>query len=172
MGNPAGGAAVSEQAPLDPAEQKCVDDIAEHGCHVIKVFDNEGDLPDFAYSVGLPVSVGQPEVLVYGLRLELMHSMINGIYRQCAEGLLLVDGLRIQGLIEGHDCIARRCIDLNAIEEHLGWALWYHHSQRDQEVEEFYQIVWPGAVDGLFPWEEGASQDVIDLQPALYEDAA
>lgn len=172
MGNSAGGAAVSQQAPLDPAEQKCIDDIAEHGCHVVKVFDNEGIRPDFAYSVGLPVSVEQPEVLVSGLRLQLMHSMINEIYRQCAEGLRLVDGLRIQGLIEGHECIARRCVGLNAIKEHLGWALWYHRSQRGEEVEEFYQIVWPGAVDRLFPWDEGASGDVIAAQPALYEDAA
>ncbi|MBA3863058.1 MAG: DUF4262 domain-containing protein [Erythrobacter sp.] len=158
-----------QQAPLDPAEQKCVDDIAEHGCHVMKVFDNEGDLPDFAYSVGLPVSVGQPEVLIYGLRPELMHSMINEVYRQCSEGLELFDGRRIQGLIDGHDCIVRLCTDRTAIEEHLGWALWYHHSQREKDVNEFFQIVWPGAVDGLFPWEAGASSEVIDAQPTLYE---
>lgn len=163
---------MSQQAPLDPAEQKCIDDIAEHGCHVMKVFDNADGLPNFAYSVGLPVSVGQPEVLVYGLRLELMHSMINEIYRQCSEGLELLDGKRVHNLIGGHDCIVRRCTDLGVIEEHLGWASWYHRSQQGKEVEEFFQIVWPGAVNGLFPWEEGASLDVIDAQPALYEDAA
>ncbi|MBA4009025.1 MAG: DUF4262 domain-containing protein [Erythrobacter sp.] len=158
------------QSPvLDPEEQKCLADIAEHGCHVLLIWDEELKEIDFAYSVGLPVSVGQPEVLVYGLGREIMHFMINEICRQCAEGLVLSDGLRIHDLLEGHDCIARWCTNGEAIKEHLGWALWYHRTQRGVDVEGFYQIVWPGAASGLFPWDEGVSQDVIEAQPALYE---
>jgi len=158
------------QSPvLDPEEQKCLADIAEHGCHVLLIWDEELKEIDFAYSVGLPVSVGQPEVLVYGLGREIMHFMINEICRQCAEGLVLSDGLRIHDLLEGHDCIARWCTNGEAIKEHLGWALWYHRTQRGVDVEGFYQIVWLGAASGLFPWDEGVSQDVIEAQPALYE---
>jgi len=158
------------QSPvLDPEEQKCLADIAEHGCHVLLIWDEELKEIDFAYSVGLPVSVGQPEVLVYGLGREIVHFMINEICRQCAEGLVLSDGLRIHDLLEGHDCIARWCTNGEVIKEHLGWALWYHRTQRGVDVEGFYQIVWPGAASGLFPWDEGVSQDVIEAQPALYE---
>lgn len=163
---------MSELGDLDPQEQKCLDDIARYGCHILQVFDGQGKGEDFAYSVGFPVSVGQPEVLIYGLKPEIMKSMINEICRQCAEGLALSDLLRIHNLLEGHDCIARWCSSREAIEEHLGWALWYHRTQRGLDVEQFYQIVWPGAVNGLFPWDDGASQDVIDAQPALYESVA
>ncbi|MBI1403480.1 MAG: DUF4262 domain-containing protein [Porphyrobacter sp.] len=169
MGNSAGGAAVSTTETLDPEERKCLADIAEYGCHILAVWDKELKAIDFAYSVGFPVSVGQPEVLVYGLSRGIMHSMINEIRRQCAEGLVLSDGMRIHNLLEGHDCIARWCTDREAIKEHLGWALWYHRTQRGVDVEGFYQIVWPGAASGLFPWDEGVSQDVIDAQLALYE---
>ena len=169
MGNSESGTPVSTAETLDPEERKCLADIAEYGCHILAVCDEDGDEPDFAYSVGFPVSVGQPEVLVYGLSREIMHSMINEIRRECAESLLLSDGLRIHDLLEGHVCIARWCTDREAINEHLGWALWYHRTQRGVEVEGFYQIVWPGAASGLFPWDEGVSQDVIDAQPALYE---
>ncbi len=168
MGNPAGRAAVNQQV-LDPGEQKCIDDIAEHGCHILKVFDADGDQPNFAYSVGFPVGVGQPEVLVYGLKLDLMQSMINELYRQCAAGLQMADGLKVENLIDGHECILKFCNDRAAIEEHLGWALWYHRSQRGKDVDHFYQIVWPGTVNGLYPWDKGVSQEVIDAQPALYE---
>jgi Domain of unknown function (DUF4262) len=163
---------VRKNAQLDPAEQKCIDDIAQHGCHILKVFDHEGEKQNFAYSVGFPVSVRQPEVLIYGLQLELMQSMINEVYRQCAAGLELSDGLRLHDLIEGHECVAKICRSREAIEEHLGWAIWYHRSQREEEVQHFFQIVWPGAVNGLLPWEAGASQNVIDAQPALYEKVA
>jgi hypothetical protein len=163
---------VSTADTLDPEERKCLADIAEHGCHILAVWDDEGNEPDFAYSVGFPVSVGQPEVLVYGLSREIMKSMINEVCRQCGEGLELSDGLRIQGLLEGHDCIAKWCSSREAIDEHFGWALWYHSTQRGLDVEGFYQIVWPGAASGLFPWDEGVSQDVIDAQPALYESVA
>ncbi|OYU73324.1 MAG: hypothetical protein CFE32_21255, partial [Alphaproteobacteria bacterium PA3] len=93
----------------------------------------------------------------------------NEIRRQCAEGLELSAGLSIHDLLEGYDCIARWCSSREVIKEHLGWARWYHNTQRAVDVEGFYQIVWPGAVNGLFPWDEGVSQDVIDAQPALYE---
>jgi len=169
MGNSKSGTAVSKPSALDPQEQKCLDDVARFGCHILKVFDDKGEAESFAYSVGFPVSVEQPEVLVYGLPPELMASMIRQVRQQCSEGLVLADGARIGNLLEGHDCIARSCRSRKAIEEHLGWAIWYHRTQRSEEVNEFYQIVWPGAVNGLFPWGPGASPDVIDAQPALYE---
>jgi hypothetical protein len=30
------------------------------------------------------------------------------------------------------------------------------------------QIVWPGKLDGLFPWEEGCNELVIERQLPLY----
>lgn len=156
--------------PLDSAEQKVLDDIRDHGCQVMQIFDPENpEFPEFAFSIGFPVSVEQPEVIVFGLKRELRHWVVNEILRQCKEGLVLRDGLRIGGLLEGFDCIARHVTDPEAIREHFGWALWYHRSQREVEMTEAYQIVWPGAQQGLFPWEPGCHPDVIALQPTLYK---
>jgi hypothetical protein len=158
------------QKKLDPDEQQVVDDIAEYGCQVQFVFDDKGRAPDFAYSIGFPVSVGQPEVIVFGLNRELMISMVNEVRRQCAEdGLLLKDGLNVSGLIGGFDCIAREVTDPDAIREHFGWAIWYHRSQRGEEMRQAYQLIWPGAEQGLFPWQEGCDPFVIEMQPKLYE---
>ena len=154
---------------LDRHEQQVLDNIRDHGCQVQFVFDPEGEAPDFAYSIGFPVSVGQPEVIVFGLKRELMISMVNEVYRQCAEeSLLLEDGVRIDNLIEGFDCIAREVADPGAIREHFGWAIWYHRSQRHEELERAFQLVWPGAQQGLFPWDDGCVDEWVKVQPALY----
>ncbi len=137
---------------------------------VLSVFDPEQKDPDFSYSIGFQESAGQPEVIVFTLSKPLRTNMINEIFRQMIEeGLELEDGLRIGGLIEGFDCIARHITSRNALNEHFGSAIWYHRSQRDFEINDAYQIVWPGAKQGLFPWEQGCAQDVIDDQPALYQ---
>ena len=154
---------------LDVHEQQALNNIRDHGCHVMWIFDDDGDQPDFCYSVGFPETVGQPEVIVFGLKQELMHSMVNNVRQQCAEGLRLADWAKISGLIEGFDVVARTVNDDEAIHEHFGWAIWYHRSQRGEDVSEAYQLVWPGAVDGLFPWDAGCADNVIALQPALYQ---
>jgi hypothetical protein len=173
MGNSASGPQVSWFARLfrkglDIHEQKCVDDIRAYGCHVLQV-SAEGEHPHFSYSVGFPVSVDQPEVIVFGLQQPLMHNMINEMQRQCAEGLVMCDGQRVPDLIDGFDCILRYVTDKRAIEQHFGWAIWYHRSQRNIELCEAYQIVWPGKVQGLYPWEDGCDDFVIAQQPALYQ---
>jgi Domain of unknown function (DUF4262) len=156
---------------LDPQEQKVVDDIQEFGCSIMHVFDAEGELPEFSYSIGYPVSVSQPEVIVFGVKRELRHSMINELQCQCADGLKLADGLRVSNLVEGWDCVARHVMSMEAIQEHFGWALWYHETQLGEPMREAYQIVWPGALQGLFPWQAGCDPLVIESQPALYAGA-
>jgi hypothetical protein len=152
---------------LDAHEQKCVDDVCEYGCHIMQI-SAEDENPQFSYSVGFPVSTGQPEVIVFGLKQQLMHSMINEIRRQCVDGLIMLDGTRVSNLLEGFDCILRHVTDWKAIKEHFGWAIWYHRTQRRSELVEAYQIVWPGAQQGLFQWDEGCDNSVISQQPSLY----
>ncbi len=160
---------MTERHPLTDFEERILQNIQDHGCMVLSVFDREGKEPDFSYSIGFPKTSGQPEVIVFSLPKALRANMINEIWRQCtSEGLKLADGKRISGLIEGFECISRLITSPQAISEHLGSAIWYHRRIRDSEVTEAYQIVWPGAHQGLFPWENGCVQAVIDDQPALY----
>jgi hypothetical protein len=168
MGNPAGGAAVTEK-PLTDLEQEIVDNVQKYGCFIMSVFDPDGEEPEFSYSIGFLRTVQQPEVITFSLPRALRVSMINEIYRQISEnGLQLVDGVGIAGLLEGHSCVAREVTDQKAISEHFGSAIWYSRRFDDQEINKVFQIVWPGARQGLFPWEDGCASEVIEDQPALY----
>ena len=160
---------VIEQRPLSEIEQKIANDVQRHGCSIMSVFDPEGEEPDFSYSIGFPEKLAQPEVIVFSLPKNLRASMINELYRQMsAEGLVMHDGQRVSDLLVGHDCILREVRNGEAIAEHFGSAIWYSRRFHDRELQQAFQIVWPGAQQGLFPWEEGCSQAVIDDQPALY----
>ncbi len=160
---------MNERPELSEMEQSIVDNVAKHGCFIMSVFDPDGDEPDFSYSIGFEQTARQGEVIVFSLPKNLRVSMINEIRAQIAGGLELADGLAISGLLQGFDCVMRAIDDDDAIREHFGSAIWFNRRFGSGEMNRAFQIVWPGAQQGLFPWDEGCSQTVIDDQPALYE---
>jgi Domain of unknown function (DUF4262) len=154
-------------ADLSDFERKILDNVRNHGCHINYVADPEGEQPSFGYSVGFPETVGQPEVIVFGLSGELLQGMINALYRQCRDGLKLEDGLFVSGLLEGHECVLERVATHNIVPDYFNSAMWFRHYTTGEAMDAAYQIIWPGAQDGLFPWDEGASDQVRLLQPPL-----
>jgi hypothetical protein len=71
-------------------------------------------------------------------------------------------------LLVGHRCVVRLVAPENLILEYFNSAQWHCRRQSGAEMTAAFQIVWPGAQDRLFPWDEGSSDIVRDLQPALY----
>lgn len=152
---------------LDPDDQRLVDQIEEFGFFSQGVFA-EGDQPAFRYSVGFWETLKCPEIIVFGLPLDLMHSVVWEMFRQITAGKALADGALWSDLIEGHDCVSRP-VHPSQIREHFGFALWYRNF-RTGSVEglDAYQLFWPGKLQGLYPWQDGCDQTVRDCQPALY----
>ena len=150
-------------------EQRIIANVREHGCHINVVgADPESDMPNFAYSVGFVESVGQPEVIVFGLPTQIMAAMINDTLHQCRAGLQLEDWTVVNGLLDGHRCIARAVAPELITPEHFNSALWYLRTTTGQVLTKAVQLVWPGADDGLFPWDEGCNDEVGYWQPPLY----
>lgn len=152
-------------------EQKLFSVVEEHGWQFTFVFDPEGLTPDFGYSVGFSTSLKAPEFIVFGLPRELMSSMLWEIYRQIENGASPFDGMRWKDLLEGFDCISRRATHKDLHSEFTVSANWFWQENGNAGNPEVYQIVWPGARQGLFPWDDGCAQEVIDAQPSLWSDA-
>lgn len=163
---------MSEERTLSEYERELVSNVEQYGCQVTTVFDPDGIEPTFSYSVGVPKSVGQPDLIVFGLPSEISNWIVNETFRKCRSGLQLTDGLQIDGLLDGHQCVSRRVRDAWLKPDFFNSALWFHRNFGVGEWPGAFQIVWPGAQDGLFPWDDGCSQIVIDHQPALYEEPA
>jgi hypothetical protein len=160
---------MSRDDDLSDYEKQIVANVEKHGCHVTMVFDPDGKDPNFAYSAGFWKSAQQPEVITFGLSIDLMKTMIDNVHDQCMAGLALEDGVRIDGLLRSHACVARSVKSENIVRDYLNSAMWFHEEFRGEPLSEVVQLVWPGAQQGLYPWEEGCDELVISQQPALYE---
>lgn len=152
---------------LNDSDLKVIADVEQHGFHSVGVFeDDEG--PGFQYSVGFGETLGSPEVIVFGLKRDVMHNMLWSMFRQIKDGAKLSEGSKWSDLIEGHDCIAR-AVHPSQFSEYLGYCLWYdRHCRRAPLGNGVYQLFWPGRAQGLFPWERGCMNEVSERQPPLY----
>ncbi|WP_235037647.1 MULTISPECIES: DUF4262 domain-containing protein [unclassified Novosphingobium] len=168
---------------LSHHEDQILDNIEEFGCHITVVSppDNDGmgndgeededDIDEgerFAYSVGFPASVHQPEVIVFGFSAELSAAVINGVLDLCREGLVLEDWMEIEGILKGHRCVLREVEAECLMPYYFNSAMWFAETELETEFTRAMQIVWPGVDDGLFPWDKGCSDEVRDLQTPLY----
>lgn len=153
---------------LTDYERDILDHVESDGCFIPYVFDPDGIEPSFGYSVGFTTTVRQPEVIVFGLPANLVFFMINETLDQCRNGLRLDDWTEINGLLDGHRCILRS-VRAEAIErEFFNSAMWYHQHEYSSPLNAAFQIVWPGTINKLFPWDEGCAPDVISEQRSLY----
>jgi hypothetical protein len=170
-------------------EQQILDNIEEFGCHITVVSPTEEDDEDefdfgdddegfdevdeddsdeqFAYSVGFPSTVGQPEVIVFGFSTELSAAVINGVLDMCREGFVLEDWKEIDGLLKGHRCVLREVEPECLVPFYFNSAMWFAEHE-DREMTRAMQIVWPGVDDGLFPWDKDCSEAVREIQTPLY----
>ena len=151
---------------LEPGEQRVVDDIAAYGWHCTLVPEDE-EGPGFSYSIGLGDTLGAPELIVFGLKHKLMHTMIWQAFHQIKEGRKIEADARYLELIGDFPCITKP-VHPSWHREYFGYALWYYRYRNKLAEFRAFQIFWPGKLDGLFPWEDGVDEYVAWCQPRLY----
>jgi Domain of unknown function (DUF4262) len=150
-------------------ETGILENVATSGCHITSVFDPDGEEVTFAYSAGFVKTASQPEIICFGLPTDVMGFMINETLAQCLQGLELAEGVRISGLLEGHDVVGKLIPQHRIEREYFNSAMWLHEYEFETPLTQAMQLIWPDSQNGLFPWEVGCARDVIDLQPALYQ---
>jgi hypothetical protein len=151
---------------LEDDEQVVVDHIATYGWHSVHV-RADGDGPDFCYSIGLDELIRIPELIIFGLEHDVMHSMSWEIVRQIQAGRLLASDMIFNDLLDDRPCIVKP-VHPSWLVDYLGYACWYYHYRQKLDRLQAFQVFWPGARDGLFPWQAGCAEDVIAAQPLLY----
>ncbi|MFD1158403.1 DUF4262 domain-containing protein [Roseovarius aestuarii] len=150
-------------------ERDILSTVEQYGWLFRFVFDADGEDPDFGYSVGFTKSLDAPEFIVFGLQKDLMHHMLGEVYHQMESGRRPEDGMQWDDLLEGFQCISRKAIRRDLHTKYTTAADWLWRDSGNKGEPEVYQLVWPGAQQGLFPWEEGCQKNVIDLQPHLWD---
>lgn len=146
---------------MDPGEEKALEDIDKYGCHILHVFEGEGN-PRFTYSIGIEKTTGRPELIVTGLKRELAQSIINEYNRRVRSGETFQVDEYYDGFLGGFQVTLKR-MEKKHYREYLGWALWLYQGL-DFDV---LQLIYP-TVEGLWPWDDDAPDDFLWFLPRLY----
>jgi len=126
--------------------------------------DAEG--PGFAYSFGLYEEFQHPEIIIFGLDSAIMHGIINEAGRRINSGARYSEGDATGELLDGHNCAFRR-VDPLRYRETCSWAVWFYGSLESPVL----QLFWPDKRN-RFPWDEGFTESLRNLQPDLSEPPA
>lgn len=149
---------------MDEGDKQVHEDINTYGWHVVKVFDPNGELPNFAYSIGAYHSYQQPEVIMFGLDLDDLHAIINDIVGAMKSGKTITTNKPYEEFLDGYACTFRPVINKH-YDEHFGYALWYYKNSDFPAL----QCFWPDR-NGLYPWDRNCNPAVTQLQPLLYQE--
>ena len=148
-------------APRDKFESKAIADIEQFGLHIMNVLE-DGDQPNFSYSLGLWHTYKHPEVIIFGLDRDISGWILNEISRNLqAGGEEYQVGEYYPDFLEGFE-ITFFEVPKSQYQNHVGWDLWLYNGPNFPLI----QCVWPGT-DGIFPWEDGAPDWFRSWQPVL-----
>jgi hypothetical protein len=144
---------------MDEHEAQTLADVDRFGWSVLEVSNDAG--PDFAYSVGMFRTLGHPEILLFGLPLDVMHHLINDVGEQVRAGTRYVTGQVTDEFLEGYD-VTFRAVPTFQYGGHLGWANWLYGGTDYPAL----QLVYPDRYH-RWPWDAGVEPDFRENQPIL-----
>lgn len=152
-------------ADLD--EKRLLENIRDFGWHGEWVAGADGE-PPFVYSVGFIETLGAPEFIVFGLRLELMHDMLWSVFHRLKAGAEAGGEAVWPEVIPGFAAVSRPVHSTQLPRGHFGRAA-LQHVRRGHDLASFrgVQLFWPSRIEHLYPWQEGCPEEVIALQPRL-----
>lgn len=144
----------------DAQEKKVFDDIETFGWHCVNVLAEEG-LPGFSFSVGNYHSYKHPEFIIFGLRPDVAHQILNLALAGLNDGSIVDLSAPTDELLNGNSCVFVKVHEAE-YHEHVGFCRWYYEGNSFP----LYQIVWPSK-NGYFPWHAEASEAFRAAQPVL-----
>jgi len=128
---------------------------------VINQIEATDYLPSFAYSIGLWQNYKQPEIICFGLSVELMHQVINDVAALIKNGQTIVAG-EVNTKIFKDTRATFLPVDKRNMPDYFNPAISYY----DTDDFPALQLVWTDKAD-LLPWETGFDKSLIYYQPLL-----
>lgn len=154
-----------DEPGLSDADRRVIENVARYGTHVIKVgWPEPTPTPDWAYTIGLYHNYGHPEVILFGLRHDVAHALLNDVSDLIAEGHRFEDGARSDELLNERP-VAFCQVQPVWHRPYVGVMMWFYH----REPVPVLKMFWPDR-QNRFPWEPAFDAAFADKQPLLYLD--
>jgi hypothetical protein len=141
-----------------PAEIRRV--ITEFGWWV-GLIGADADEPTFGYTIGLWETLKHPEIIIFGLKLDTMHGVLNACGDLVRKGARFEDGGQTADVLEGYD-VRFRHLAAKDYARYLGYACRHYGGDWFPAV----QCLWPDQ-HGKFPGEPGVADFMASAQPVL-----
>jgi hypothetical protein len=125
------------------------------------VFDPSGDLPPFAYSIGIQRETDAPEVVVIGLKRPMAHSVVNTYNSRVRDGERFEVGKYYSGFLEGFD-IYIGAVPSSVFDNYFGQNIDFYGGRNFQVL----QVIYP-TTKGVWPWTDDVPDSFLECQPVL-----
>lgn len=146
---------------MDEPDLRVRSDIDQYGWHVAKIAGDE-QAPPWAFTIGLEHSFEHPEVIVFGMELDLLHGLLNHIGEQVKRGRQFEPDERAAGILAQNPPVFRAVAE-RWLGPFVGNAAWFYRERSFRVL----QCFWPDA-GGSLPWEPEFDSDWKSRQPLLY----
>jgi len=130
------------------------ENIQKHGWQFQFVFDANGEKEDFAYSIGLEESFDHPEIMIFGLERDTMHSILSDIVSDIRDGTKFKEGVRNGNVLSGEFEVLFKCVKDELLPEYAGIATQYYNRPIRLMV-----MFWPDK-SNILPTEAGCALTV------------
>jgi hypothetical protein len=138
--------------------------IGKYGLQVMSIRASDYQ-PSFSYSVGLLESYRHPELICFGLSMDLMHALINDVAELIRKGEKIEPGRNYDNIFAKSDAQFLH-VDARNVPDYFKLALEYYQL----DLIPAMQLVWPDR-QNRFPWDMGFEEEFIYKQPLLDRNA-
>jgi hypothetical protein len=147
----------------DPSEvdQRVTEDVKRYGWHVTYVREESG-LPGWTFSIGLFETFKHPEVLIFGLSMDVSTAVINRLGKSIESGKVYEAGFYYPEVFESIECV------FHSVEP-IWFPVFLGTATRFYKECEFpvLQCIWPDK-DQRFPWSRQFRANLHNAQPWLF----
>lgn len=147
---------------MSTADRAIAETIQKYGWAVVRVEESQ-DEPGFAYSVGLYANWEHPEIIVFGLPLDIIQEIVNTIGDQVRHGARFLADSTSAAVLEGYECAFRK-VSPAAYDRYMGTAVRFYNGREFPALH----CIWPDS-SGRFPWDPETTTAYRRLQPMLSE---
>ena len=125
--------------------------IDKYGWSTLYVHDKKQEKEAFMYSIGFEQAYSHPEIMIFGLKKEIMHTILSDLAKSISEGFKVKFDVREQGVIgNGLDVLFKE-VKPKYFDDYLGTAKKHYQSPFRACV-----MFWPDKENNL-PFNHGYS---------------